>query len=234
MQHPSHAWPLVVVALAAATLPARAADNALSEDERRDGWILLFDGRSLDGWMTSSRQPSRRPVDAGAINPHRSGGYMMIHEKTWGDFILSLDFKIAPGCNSGVFVRTFPLTPRPGKDVGYNGIEIAIDDTTTAGLHDTGAIYDLVAPKTNAMKPAGQWNHLVVTCDKHRIAVELNGTPVSEMDLDQWTDKNKRPDGTLHKFDTAFRDHPRAGYIGLQDHGADCWYKNIKLKPLAR
>ena len=72
---------------------------------------------------------------------------MMIHEQPWADFILSLDFKIARGCNSGVFVRTFPLTPRPGKDVGYNGIEIAIDDTTTADFHDTGAIYDLVKPR---------------------------------------------------------------------------------------
>ncbi len=98
--------------------------------------------------MTSSQKPSQRPVEDHAINPHQCGGYMMIHEKPWGDFVLSLDFKIAQGCNSGVFVRTFPLTPRPGKDVGFNGIEVAIDDTTGAGYHDTGAIYDLVKPHT--------------------------------------------------------------------------------------
>jgi hypothetical protein len=208
------------------------ADNRLTDRERTDGWVLLFDGRSLDGWTTSSQQPSKRPIDDGAINPHGCGGYMMIHEKTWGDFVLSLDFKIAKGCNSGVFVRTFPLMPRPGKDVGYNGIEVAVDDTTDAGYHDTGALYDLVKPARNAMKPAGQWNHLVVTCDKNEIAVVLNGTTVSQLDLDQWTEKNKRPDGSPHKFDTAFAEHPRAGYIGLQDHGGECWYKNIKLKPL--
>ena len=50
--------------------------------------------------------------------------------------------------------------------------------------------------------------------------------------LDQWPEKNKRADGTDHKFDVAYKDHPRHGYIGLQDHGGDCWYKNIKLKPL--
>ena len=116
--------------------------------------------------------------------------------------------------------------------MGFNGIELAVDDTTTSGYHDTGAIYDLVAPKVNAMKPAGQWNHMVVTCDKNHISVDVNGQRVSEMDLDQWTEKNKRPDGSEHKFDIAFRKHPRAGYIGLQDHGGECWYKNIKLKPL--
>ncbi len=212
---------------------ADSRDNLLTEREKQEGWILLFDGKSLDGWMTSSEKPSQREVEDHSINPRKCGGYMMIHDQVWSDFVLSLDFKIAKGTNSGVFVRTYPLTPRPGKDVGFNGIEVAVDDTTTNGFHDTGAIYDLVAPKTNAMKPAGQWNHMVVTCDNNHISVDVNGQRVSEMDLDQWTEKNKRPDGSDHKFDIAFRHHPRAGYIGLQDHGGECWYKNIKLKPLA-
>jgi hypothetical protein len=211
---------------------ALAADNQLSELQRADGWQLLFDGRTLNGWQTSSEKPSQRPVEDGAINPRKCGGYMMIYEKPLADFKLALDFKIAKGCNSGIFLRTFPLTPRPGKDVGFNGIEIAIDDTTAASYHDTGAIYDLVKPRINAMKPVGEWNHIEITCDKNRISIELNGQGVSEMDLDQWTTKNKRPDGSDHKFDVAYKDHPRRGYIGLQDHGGECWYKNIKLKPL--
>lgn len=215
-------------------LAAAKADNELSATEKADGWILLFDGKSLDGWMTSSQKPSQRPLEQDAINPHRCGGYMMIHEKPWGDFILSLDFKIAPKCNSGVFVRTFPLTPRPGKDVGFNGIEIAVDDTQGAGYHDTGAIYDLAKPTKNAMRPAGEWNHMQITCDGPRITVELNGEQVNRVDLAQFTAPNKRPDGTDHKFDVAYSTHPRSGYIGLQDHGGECWYKNIKLKPLAR
>src|SRR4051794_26622452 len=86
--------------------PAPAADNELTAKEKQDGWLLLFDGQSLAGWVTSSNKPSKRPVDDGCINPHGCGGYMMIHEKQWGDFALSLDFKISKGCNSGVFVRT--------------------------------------------------------------------------------------------------------------------------------
>ena len=208
-------------------------DNQLSASEKQAGWILLFEGSSLRGWQTSDEQPSKTSVQDAAINPHGCGGYMLIHEKTWDHFKLALDFKISPGCNSGVFIRTWPLKPRPGKDVGYNGIEIAIDDTTTAGPHDTGAIYDLVAPSENAMKPPGEWNHMLITCNQNEISVEINGKSVSHINLDEWTKPNLRPDGSPHKFDVAYKDHPRKGYIGLQDHGSDCWYKNIKLLPLA-
>jgi Domain of Unknown Function (DUF1080) len=159
-------------------MPVRAEgpDNALSTAEEKDGWILLFDGKSLDGWQTSSGNPGKMPVEEGCLNPHQSGGYMLIHKKTWADFVLSLDFKISKGCNSGVFIRTYPLTPRPGKDVGFNGIEVAVDDTKSAGLHDTGAFYDLVKPLKNLMKPPGQWNHMIITCYGPKLAVELNST----------------------------------------------------------
>jgi hypothetical protein len=225
---------LVVAAVLSgpAAAPAGGADNVLSRREQAEGWILLFDGKSLDGWLTSGGTPSRTPVDDGCINPHGCGGYMMVPRGDRSDFVLALDFRISPGCNSGVFVRTFPLAPRPGKDVGSNGLEVAIDDTHTAGYHDTGAIYDLVRPDVNAMRPVGQWNHLEVTCDGPRITVVLNGRTVTRMDLDRWTEPNRRPDGSPHKFDIAYKDHPRHGYIGLQDHGAPCWFKNIKLRPL--
>jgi hypothetical protein len=220
--------------LAAAVLVAGApaADNELTAKEKADGWVLLFDGKTLDGWMTSAGKPSRVPVEDGSINPHGCGDYMMVHKEQWGDFVLSCDFKISRNCNSGIFVRTYSLERRPGKDVGFNGIEVQILDSKEAGYHDTGAIYDLVKPKRNAMKPVGAWNHVVITCDKNLIAVELNGEGVTRMDLNEWTKPNERPDGTPHKFDIAYRDHPRKGYIGLQDHGAACWFKNIKIKPL--
>lgn len=225
-----------VVALSATGLPVLAADavadNQLTAREKEEGWQLLFDGKTLNGWMTSSEKPGARPVEEAAINPHKCGGYMMIHEKVWDNFRLALDFKISPKCNSGIFLRTFPLKPREGKDVGFNGIEVAIDDTTTAGFVDTGALYDLVKPSKNAMKPVGEWNHIEITCDRNRIEIVLNGEKVTQMDLDEWTKPNVRPDGSAHKFDIAYKDHPRKGYIGLQDHGGNCWYKNIKLLPL--
>lgn len=214
---------------------AYGADNELTADEQAAGWILLFDGKTLDGWKTSALQPSKTPVEDASLNPHGSGHYMMIHEKPWGDFILSLDFKISKGCNSGVFVRTWPLEPLPGKDVGYNGLEVAIDDTSGAGYHDTGAIYDLARPTRQAMKPVGEWNRLVVTCDGPLISVVLNGERVTTMNLDEFTKPGRRPDGSEHKFpEFAYKDRPRRGYLGLQDHGSPCWFKNIKLLALKK
>jgi Domain of Unknown Function (DUF1080) len=223
---------LVVGFSIGSAVAAPADDNSLTEMERSEGWILLFDGATTKGWMTRTTQPlPTQHVENGSLNPHPCD-YMLVHEKVWENFQLALDFKISPKCNSGIFIYTFPLTPRPGKDVGFNGIEIAVDDTKTNGLHDTGAIYDLVAPSKNAMKPAGEWNHMLVICDRNKIAVELNGEVVTRMDLDEWTEPNRRPDGSQHKFDVAYKTHPRKGYVGLQDHGSDCWYRNIKLRPL--
>ncbi|MGV3607834.1 MAG: 3-keto-disaccharide hydrolase [Planctomycetaceae bacterium] len=211
---------------------ASAADNELTTEEQKEGWQLLFDGKTTTGWMTIKEQPlAESYVQDGSLNPHRCD-YMLVYGKPLENYELKLDFKISPKCNSGIFLRTFPLKPRPGKDVGFNGIEVAIDDTKTAGFHDTGAIYDLIPAKVNAMKPAGEWNHAEITSNNNQIKVVINGQVTAEIDLDQWTQKNKRADGTDHKFDVIYKDHPRTGYIGLQDHGSDCWYRNIKLKPL--
>ena len=228
---PYRYWVVLVALLLGMIARVSAADNVLTPEEKQAGWKLLFDG-TQDDWMTNLEKPSATPVQDGAINPHKSGGYMVIHKQDWSDFTLAFDFKLSAKCNSGVFIRTFPLEPREGKDIGYNGIEVALDDTTTAGFHDSGALYDLVAPKKNMMKPVGEWNHMQITCDKNLIRVELNGEVVTETDLDQWTEKNKRPDGSDHKFDIAFKEHPRHGYLGFQDHGSNCWFKNVKLKPL--
>ena len=223
---------LALLLSVASSMPVMAGDNSLTEKERQDGWVLLFDGQSTRNWMSPKGEPlDAKHVQDGSLNPHPCN-YMLVHEKVLENYRLSLDFKISPKCNSGIFVRTFPLTPRPGKDIGFNGIEIAIDDTTTAGFHDTGAIYDLVAPTRNAMKPVGDWNHIVITSDRNLLAIELNGEEINRIDFDEWPEPNKRPDGSMHKFDVAYKTHPRKGYIGLQDHGSDCWYKNIKLLPL--
>lgn len=215
-----------------ATALRAAEPNTLTEAEKQSGWRLLFDGKSTAGWMTIKREPvPKKNVQEGSLNPHPCN-YMLVYDKPLDDFVLAMDFKLSPKCNSGIFIRTWPLTPRPGKDVGFNGIEIAVDDTKTADFHDTGAIYDLVKPTTNAMRPAGEWNHIEITCDDNRIEIVLNGQKVTTMDFDEWSEINQRPDGTPHKFDVAYRDHPRKGYIGLQDHGSDCWYRNIKLQPI--
>lgn len=226
------AFGLALLAFCAVPLPAFCADNELSPEDQAAGWTLLFDGKTLDGWMRSDGKSSARGVDHEAINPHRCGAYMMVYDKEFTNFELKLDYKVSPLCNSGIFVRTYPLKPRSGKDVGFNGIEVAIDDGIKEGYHATGAIYDLSPVLIDATKPTGEWNHIDITCDKSQITVVLNGKQVNSVDLDRFTEPNKRPNGTSHKFDIAYKSHPRHGYIGLQDHGSPCWFKNIELKPL--
>jgi hypothetical protein len=64
------------------------------------------------------------------------------------------------------------------------------------------------------------------------VTVNVNGEQVTSINCDEWDQPGKRPDGSDHKFGKAIKDFPRVGYIGLQDHGHDVWYKNIKLRPL--
>ena len=134
-------------------------------------------------------------VQTDGLNPHGTGSYIVVYEEKLGDFVLDFDYKLTKGCNSGVFIRVGDL-----KDPVYTGLEIALDDTTGTGMHDSGAFYDLVAPKTNAQKPAGEWNHMTITAKGPKIAVVLNGEEVSTIDLDQWNEPGKRPDGSDHKF----------------------------------
>ena len=160
--------PLLCLLVLATSVRAESALNTLTEKEKQAGWQLLFDGRTTKGWMTVGSEPlPARYAQDGCLNPHKCD-YMLVYEKPLENYVLSLDFKITTHCNSGIFVRTMPLTRVNGKDVGYNGIEIAIDDTKGAGYVDTGAFYDLVKPKKNAMNPIGEWNHIVITSDRNK------------------------------------------------------------------
>jgi hypothetical protein len=188
---------------------------------------VIFDGKSGTGWILCDKKPLPKDnVQADGLNPHGTGSYLVVHDTTVGDFVLDFDYKLSKGCNSGVFLRTSDL-----KDPVNTGIEVALDDTTGNGLHDPGALYDLVAPSANAQKPAGQWNHMTITAFGPKITIVLNGKEVSSINLDEWNEPGKRPDGTSHKFrGVAIGKLPRIGYIGFQDHGNDCWFKNVKIK----
>ena len=85
---------LALLALVISAASAASADNELTEKEKADGWVLLFDGKTLDGWTTSAGKASKTPVEDGSINPHKCGHYMMVHKDAWENYVLSLDFKI--------------------------------------------------------------------------------------------------------------------------------------------
>jgi len=142
----------------------------------------------------------------------------------YGDFVLEVEFKTTG--NSGVFFRT----DKP-KDNVQTGIEIQVENPGGPDKHSVGAIYDLVPPVKNAGK-RDDWNKYVITVKGPSITVELNGEKVSSMDLDQWKEAGKNPDGSGNKYGKALKDFRREGHIGFQDHGHKVWYRNVRLKPL--
>ena len=229
---------LWLVALALAPVPpAAAADQGQSPvpPSRDSGFVALFDGNDLSAWRMG---PDRSwVVEDGVIALRRemdgrehNADYLWTKEQ-YGDFVLELEFKVPERANSGVFLRTSEL-----NDPVYTGIEVQIASSHGRGQPNrggtAGAVYDCLAPTANAVKPAGEWNHLRVTCRGHKIAVVLNGQEVIDMDLDQWTEARKNPDGSPNKFPRPLKDFARSGHIGLQDHGRPVWYRNIRVKRL--
>jgi hypothetical protein len=207
---------------------AYSADNELTEQEKKDGFVLLLNGKDLKGWHRNADGYGGWRVEDGAICLSKGGG-MLYTDEQFDNYVLKIDFKMSKGCNSGVFLRVG--NPR---DEVQTGIEVQVQDDhgKKPGLHSCGALYDLVAPSKQTVKPAGEWNTFVVTVDKDRISVEMNGEKVSSINLDQWDKPGMRPDGSKHKFKMALKDFPRKGLIGLQDHGNPICFRNIKLRPL--
>jgi len=158
----------------------------------------------------------------------RKGGGDLWTKQRYGDFSLDLEFKINKGGNSGVFIRTGSI-----ENWLHTGIEVQVHDSTDGTARGScGAIYDCLAPSKDVMKEPGRWNHMTIIAKANKINVIMNGEEIIDMDLDLWTEPHKNPDGTPNKFNTAYKDMPRVGHIGFQDHGDPVWYRNIKIKPL--
>jgi len=216
------------VALVACAQEAGPPLNQLTDEEVAQGYLLLLDGETLDGWATTGN-PDGWTVEEGVIvNLVRGGGYLY-REDLWDNYVLCLDFMVDPGTNSGVFFRWQDL----GNDL--TGIEMQVLDSAGSNppsKYDCGAIYDIIAPWRNTMKPAGEWNAAKLVCVDSLITIYLNGEPISGMDLSRWTEPHRNPDGSEHKFPVAYADLVGPGHIGFQDHGSPVRYRNIKIKPL--
>ena len=118
-----------------------------------------------------------------------------------------------------------------------SAIEVQVHETKDGGKYGmVGALYDLKPPSKNVAKPAGEWNRYTITCNDSRIYLVFNGEQVINVDLDDWTEAHKNPDGTRNKFSTALKDYARSGPIGFQGiHGREgqpVWFRNIKIKSL--
>lgn len=217
----------LLLALVTAGSAAEPKDNQLTPEEKAAGWKVLFNGHDYTGWKCNNGKEVASPVEENSLVPHRSGGYLVVYDKPFGDFVLKCDVKMGEECNSGIFFRIGDL-----KNPVQTGFEAQVYAATTKGYHGFGAIYDLVPPSGVKLNGAGQWDHLTITCNGPHVSVDVNGKTVAELNCDEWTQPGKRLDGTPNKFTTAVKDFPRKGYLGFQDHGHKVWFKNIKILEL--
>ena len=218
-----------------AALPSPRATttmNMLSAAEQAAGWRLLFDGRTTDGWRgyKKTTMPAGWQVVDGALTRTAEGGDILTTQK-FGNFELSLEWKVAPGGNSGVFYRA----SEDDEAVYWTAPEMQVLDDARhpdgkSRLTAAGADYGLYEAPAGIVKPAGEWNEARILVNGRHVEHWLNGVRLLQYEL--WS-----PDWEMRVHNSKFAPHPHygrnpEGYIGLQDHGDWVAYRNIKIRVL--
>ncbi len=215
---------LLLLAVPLATLPAARADD---KDEPPAGYQSLFNGKDLTGWTVNEGGKIDRwgAEDGTLFTTGKAGGGWLMTEKEYGDFDLLLEYKVPKAGNSGVAVHS-PLKGDPA----YAGMEIQIldnpwylDEKNYKGLKPvqlTAAIYGVVPPSKDATKPAGEWNKMHITSKGRHLTVQVNGTTVTDADLDDYKDHAGQHPGLLRE----------KGHLGLQCHTDRVEFRHIYVK----
>jgi len=212
--------PAIALFSAAVVLADEPKLNVLSPEEAKDGFVLLFDGKTLDGWQGAVKGYK---IQDGAMVCDPGGN--LYTKKEYANFILRFEFKVPPGGNNGVGIRT-PMN----VDAAYHGMEIQILDTEHPKYKDLqpyqvhGSIYGVVPAKRGFLKPAGEWNQQEIVADGPHIKVTLNGTVITEADL-------SKIDKTIDHHDHPGL-HNAKGYIGWLGHGDPVAFRNVRIKEL--
>lgn len=225
-----------------------SANNELSEKEKEDGWKLLFDGESTEGWRGYGKDdfPDRGwAVENGTLKLNGSGAGEaggagdIIYDGQFKDFELSLEWKISEGGNSGILYLAQEIE---GQPIWKSAPEMQILDNEKHpdaklgkdGNRKAGSLYDLIPANPQNAKPVGEWNTVSIMVYRGTVVHSMNGENVVEYHL--WTEdwKNMIADSKFAGWEDFINaggeDHK--GYIGLQDHGDDVWFRNIKIKEL--
>lgn len=217
---------------------AAAEPNTLTDQEKKDGWKLLFDGKNLDGWHNFKKEGVRPgwQVKDGTlmcVNPKNAGD--IVTTEKYGAFELKVDYNISKGGNSGIIFHVGDQ----GGAVWATGPEVQLQDNLNA--HDpqlSGWLYQLytppIDPKTNkpqdATKPFGEWNHVDIVISPEKCSVTMNGVKYYDFVLGSEDWKERVAKSKFHTM-KGFGEVP-VGYIALQgDHG-QVMFRNIKIKPL--
>ena len=251
MRHSAIPLAVLLAACASDPAPQTAADtfavsaemnhNTLTDAQRAQGWRLLFDGRTTEHWRGFKRadMPPHWQVIAGelvhVVEPGEggAGGGDIITREQFDDFELSLEWKVAPGGNSGIF---FNVSEDDNlRFVWETGPEMQIlDDTRHPDGQQVetsaGSNYALHARAANVAKPAGEWNHARILVRGNHVEHWLNGVKVVEYELGS-------EDWKRRVAASKFAEMPRygtnaRGHIALQDHGDRVAFRNLRIREL--
>lgn len=202
------------------------AQNTLTKKEKKEGYLLLFNGADLTGWV-GNKQDYVAEGGTITVKTDQGGSGNLYTEKQYANFILRFEFQLTPGANNGLGIRT----PMEG-DAAYLGMELQILDNT-AEIYSKlkpyqyhGSVYGVIAAKRDFLKPVGEWNYQEVEVNGSNVKVTLNGEVIVDGNIDE-ASKN----GTLDE-----KDHPglanTTGYIGFLGHGSPLKFRNIRIKEL--
>ena len=234
-----------VIALLIMTPAFSQSVNKLTNKEKKEGWVLLFNGKDFGGWRqcNGTAMPANWVIEKDAMKvftaPDKkpgqgSNGDVVYGAKKFKNFELSIDWKASKMANSGIF---FNVREVPGKAVYYAAPEIQVLDNVDAtdnkvASHLAGSLYDMIAADPKTVHPAGEWNTIVIKVKDGKVTHVQNGVKVVEYEL--WT-----PAWDEAVANSKFKSFPgwiegisKDGYIGLQDHGYPVWFRNIKIRVL--
>lgn len=225
---------LVVAAyVGAAEIDPADRTQGLTPEEIADGFVNLFDGKSLKGWVGLKGSTDSYYVKDGMLICKDTGKEHIFTEKEYANFILRLEIKLDSGSNNGIGVRD-QISPQPHLE--GNELQVLDDSYFPCWKHGQklelkeyqyhGSLYGVVPAKRGHLKPPGEWNEEEIVCDGRHLKVTLNGTVIVECDLD----KVEPIDHQVHpglKY--------QKGRIGLHAHGnygAEVFFRKIRLKEL--
>lgn len=221
--------------------------NNLTRSEKKDGWKLLWDGKTTNGWKGAKLNEFPKQgwkIENGELTVLSSGGAEsaaggdIVTEELYGDFELQVDFKLTPGANSGIkyYVDT-EINKGKGSSIGleYQILDDALHPDAKLGNHDgsrtVSSLYDLIQADTNKpINAIGEWNSAYIISENNHVEHWLNGVKVLEYE-------RKSPEYLKLVSESKYEKWPKfgeleKGQILLQDHGDHVTFKNIKIRPI--
>ncbi len=221
--------------------------NTLTAEEKQDGWKLMFDGKTSEGWRGFKKDhfPANWEVVDGTLHmkanmteEEKKDRADIIYDQEFENFIFRLEWKIAKNGNSGIFYLGKELPDFSA--IYHTAPEMQVLDNDghpdakkgKDGNRQAGSLYDLIPAKPQNARPVGQWNEVEITVNNRKVTHKQNGKVVVSYELDTPEWEALVANSKFPGLNPNWVKVPQRGYIALQDHSDDVWYRNLRIKEL--